>query len=196
MKKLSEYFLQGLLYLAPITITIYIVYLIFDFTDNLLTEELYDFIGFRIPGLGVIIILMALTALGFIGQTIIARPFKYVLHLVIRNIPFLQLIYSAVKDFFSAFVGKDRKFNKPVLVEMPPDRTFFRIGFLTHENMGAMNLKDMVTVYFPFSYTFTGEIMLVPRSHIKPIEMPPSEVLKFVVAGGVADLDNHSESQD
>jgi uncharacterized membrane protein len=64
MKKLSAYFLQGLLYLAPITITIYIVYLIFDFTDNLLTEELYDFIGFRIPGLGVIIILMALTALG------------------------------------------------------------------------------------------------------------------------------------
>ncbi len=114
MNRLTRYFLQGLLYLAPISLTIYVVYWIFSFTDSLLQAYIYDFFDIRIPGLGVLVIIVVLTVLGFIGQTIIARPFKLIVTKFMLKIPLLNLIYSSVKDFFSAFVGKDKKFNKPV----------------------------------------------------------------------------------
>lgn len=188
MKKLTSYFFQGLLYLAPISITIYVIYLIFDFSDNLLQEHLSVMIGRSIPGLGVLIMLLLLTALGYVGQTIIARPFKLFFHKIIHTIPLLELIYSAIKDFFSAFVGKDKKFNRPVMFKINPNDNMHRIGFITNTNLEAFAETDLVAVYVPFSYTFTGETYLVSKEAIKLINAPASEVMKFIVAGGVADI--------
>jgi uncharacterized membrane protein len=193
MKKLTSYFFQGILYLAPISITIYVIYLIFNFSDNLLQEALSLLIGREIPGLGILIILVFLTSLGYVGQTIIARPFKIFFYKVIHTIPLLELIYSAIKDFFSAFVGKDKKFNKPVRFKINPNDHASRVGFITNKNLKAFNAPDMVAVYVPFSYTFTGETYLVAKDAITPIDLPPSEVMKFLVAGGVADI---GESED
>lgn len=188
MKKLTSYFLQGLLYLAPISITIYVIYLVFDFSDNLLQELLTTMIGREIPGLGILIIVAFLTVLGYVGQTIIARPFIVFFHKIIHTVPLLELIYSAIKDFFSAFVGKDKKFNKPVLFKINPNDNANRIGFITNQNLEAFGAEGMVAVYVPFSYTFTGETYLVSKNAIKPIHLPASEVMKFLVAGGVADV--------
>ncbi|NJN28351.1 MAG: DUF502 domain-containing protein [Cyclobacteriaceae bacterium] len=188
MKKLTSYFFQGLLYLAPISITIYVIYLVFDFSDNLLQEHLSKLIGREVPGLGVLIMLVFLTALGYIGQTIIARPFKLFFYKIIHTIPLLELIYSAIKDFFSAFVGKDKKFNKPVMFKVNPTDHVFRLGFITNTQLKALGLSDTVAVYVPFSYTFTGETYLVSKDAIKIINVPASEVMKFIVAGGVADI--------
>jgi uncharacterized membrane protein len=193
MKKLTSYFFQGILYLAPISITIYVIYLIFNFSDNLLQEALSLLIGREIPGLGILIILVFLTSLGYVGQTIIARPFKIFFYKVIHTIPLLELIYSAIKDFFSAFVGKDKKFNKPVRFKINPNDHASRVGFITNKNLKAFDAPDMVAVYVPFSYTFTGETYLVAKDAITPIDLPPSEVMKFLVAGGVADI---GESED
>jgi uncharacterized membrane protein len=188
MKKLTSYFFQGLLYLAPISITIYVIYLIFDFSDNLLQEHLTDMIGRSVPGLGVLIMLVFLTVLGYIGQTIIAKPFKLFFYKIIHSIPLLELIYSAIKDFFSAFVGKDKKFNKPVMFKVNPGDNAHRIGFITNVNLDAFGVNDLVAVYVPFSYTFTGETYLVAKDAISYINAPASEVMKFIVAGGVADI--------
>jgi uncharacterized membrane protein len=188
MKKLTSYLLQGLLYLAPISITIYVFYLVFEFSDNVSQEVFSRFIGREIPGLGILVMLLLLTVLGYLGQTIIARPFKVFFSKVIRTIPLLELIYSAIKDFFSAFVGKDKKFNKPVMFKINPGDNANRIGFITNEKLEAFGTKELVAVYVPFSYTFTGETYLVSKDAIKPIEAPASEVMKFLVAGGVADV--------
>ena len=188
MKKLTSYLLQGLLYLAPITITIYVFYLAFDFSDNLSQEVLSQLIGREIPGLGILVMLLLLTLLGYLGQTIIARPFKVFFSKIIRTIPLLELIYSAIKDFFSAFVGKDKKFNKPVMFKINPGDSARRIGFITNEKLEAFGAKELVAVYVPFSYTFTGETYLVSKEAITPIDAPASEVMKFLVAGGVAEV--------
>ena len=188
MKKLTSYLLQGLLYLAPISITIYVIYLAFDFSDNLSQEVFAPLIGREIPGLGILIMLVLLTILGYVGQTIIARPFKVFFYKIIHTIPLLELIYSAIKDFFSAFVGKDKKFNKPVMFKINPGDSAHRIGFITNENLMAFGSMDMVAVYVPFSYTFTGETYLVAKEAVKPINAAASEVMKFLVAGGVADV--------
>ncbi len=196
MKKLTSYFFQGILYLAPISITIYVIYLIFDFSDNLLQKVLVKLTGDEITGLGILIMIVFLTALGYIGQTIIARPFKVFFYKVIHTIPLLELLYSAIKDFFSAFVGKDKKFNKPVYFKINPSDNVYRIGFITNQHLHTFGDPKLVAVYVPFSYTFTGETYLVSAEAIIPIEAPASEVMKFIVAGGVADINTNEKDDD
>lgn len=189
MKKLARYFLQGLLYLAPIGITVYVFYLIFDFLDGLFKEILDKLLGVSIPGLGIIIIVFIVIMAGFLGQTFIARPIKKLANRLIERIPVLKVIFSAFNDLFSAFVGKEKKFNKPVLVLVNKSLGFEKLGFLTEEDLSLINDKDRVAVYFPHSYNWSGELFLVPREFVRPIDIPPAEVMKFIVSAGVADWD-------
>lgn len=85
MKKLVNYFLQGLLYLAPIGGTLYIIYLIFNFADGLLRNTIKNLFGIDIPGLGILIIVITLVLVGRIGETIIARPFKQFFQRIIEK---------------------------------------------------------------------------------------------------------------
>ncbi len=189
MKKLSSYFLQGLIYVGPIAITLYVVFQIFYLTDNLLQTTLFALLGYKIPGLGILIILSFLTILGFVGQTIIAQPFKKLFHRVIKKVPLLELIYSAVNDFFSAVVGKERKFSRPVLVRLSHLNNIERIGFITEDDLKALGITDKVAVYFPLSYSFAGEVFVVPKELITVLKIPASEAMKFVVSGGVAEIE-------
>lgn len=185
IKKLINYLLQGVLYIAPLGITGYIIYAIFMFMDGLLQEQLIKFFGFKIPGLGVLTLLIFLIFVGFIGRTIIAQPLKLVFKKIIESIPFLNFIYSAFNDLFSAFVGKEKKFNKPVLVKVNLNSDLEKLGFITEENLDVLDLKDKVAVYFPHSYNFSGELFIVPRANIKPININSSDVMKFVVSAGL-----------
>jgi len=196
MNRLTSYFLQGLLYLAPISITIYVIYLVFDFSDNILQESLKKLIGHQVTGLGILIMILFLTLLGYVGQTIIAKPFKYLFNKLIHVIPPFELVYSAVKDFFSAFVGKDKKFNRPVMFKIHPGDNIYRVVFITNQNLDVFENEDLVAVYVPFSYTFTGETYLVNKSAIKHLNASPAEVMKFVVAGGVADIVENDKKQE
>lgn len=196
MKKLTGYFLQGLLYIAPISLTFYVIYWLFVFTDNLLQSFFKDVLGISIPGLGVLVVIIGLIVLGLIGETIIAKPFKLLLSNVIYKIPILKLIYSSAKDFFSAFVGKEKKFNKPVKVRLNKNDQILRIGFLTNENLKGLQAEDYVAVYFPFSYTFTGETFLVPKDLVEPIDITPTEAIKFLMSGGVVEIESKKITGD
>ena len=112
MKKIAQFFLQGILYTAPIAITVYIIYLIFKNVDGFLQKWIQELFDINIPGLGIVIIVSLLILIGFIGQTFIARPFKYLFNKLLEKIPLLKVIYSAFKDLFTAFVGDEKKFNK------------------------------------------------------------------------------------
>ena len=189
MKKLFGFFLQGLLYIAPIAITAYILYMVFTFVDGLLQDWLQEFFGISIPGLGLVIIIVLLIILGFLGQTIIARPFKLIFSRLMKRIPLLKLVYSAFNDLFSAFVGKERKFNKPVVVLVNRELGLEKLGFMTEEDLSLIHADEKVAVYFPHSYNWSGELFLIPRKLVRPIEVPPAEVMKFIVSAGVADWD-------
>ncbi len=186
MKKLFRYFLQGLLYIAPVAITAYIIYLIFTFIDGLLQTMLEDFLGRSIPGLGVLIIILFLILIGFLGQTIIARPLKKLFNEILQRVPLLRVIYSALNDLFSAFVGTEKKFNQPVLVLVNPVSNLEKLGFLTEEDLSLLNVKDKVAVYFPHSYNFSGELFIVPSNSITPVDINPADVMKFIVSAGVS----------
>lgn len=99
------------------------------------------------------------------------------------------MIFSAFNDLFSAFVGKEKKFNKPVLVLVNKSLGFEKLGFLTEEDLSRIDEKEKAAVYFPHSYNWSGELFLIPRELIRPVEIPPAEVMKFIVSAGVADWD-------
>ena len=188
MKKLFNYFLQGLLYVAPIGVTIYMIYLIFTFIDGLLKSAIESILGFNIPGLGIIVIFLIITLLGFIGQSIIFRPFSLLIEKLISKAPILQTIYSTVKDFLTAFMGKEKKFNRPVLVKVNPVTNLEKMGFLTQSDLSRLNIKDKVAVYFPHSYNFSGELFIVPSEQVTPLDLHSTEAMKFIVSGGVSGI--------
>ncbi len=189
MRKIINYFLQGLLYIAPFGVTAYIVYMIFSFVDNLLDDILEQYLKTDIPGLGLIIIFFFLVIVGIVGQSIIARPVKVLFKRSLEKVPLLKLIYSAMNDLFSAFVGKEKKFSKPVMVLVNPISNLEKLGFLTQEDLSNLDEKDKVAVYFPHSYNFSGELFIVPREQVRPVDLNPAIVMKFIVSGGVSDID-------
>jgi uncharacterized membrane protein len=189
VKRLVAYFLQGLVYIAPIAVTIYIVYLVFNVVDGSIQQFLEAFMGIRIPGLGIVVLFILLTFLGYIGQTIIARPIKNLFKQLLERVPILKVIYSAFNDLFSAFAGKEKKFNRPVLVKVNHISELHKLGFVTETDMSRLGLTDFVTVYFPHSYNFSGEMFIVPSNQVTPVDIPAADVMKFAVSGGVAGWD-------
>jgi uncharacterized membrane protein len=186
MKKLFTYFIQGLLFVAPLVITCYIVYRIFMFTDGLLSTYLIEHFRIKTPGLGILIIFVFLVLLGIVGETILARPIKKIINRILNKTPFLKLIYSSINDLFSAFIGKERKFHRPVMVLINKENNLWKMGFVTQDTPIKIDNEEVITVYFPFSYGFSGEIYFVPASSIKPLSIPPTEAMKFIISGGVS----------
>lgn len=189
MKRITQYFLQGILLVAPVAIIIYIVYTLFVSIDGMFVDKLELLIGFKIPGLGILVSFIVLTLLGFIGQTALVRPIKKGLQKLIEKIPLLNLLYSSLNDFFAAFVGKEKKFNIPVKVLFNKENNLWKMGFVTLETMDVIGNNELSAVYFPHSYNFSGELYLVPSDRIYKLEISPAEAMKFVVSGGVTHLE-------
>ena len=179
MKYILRYFLQGLLLVIPSCFTIYILFSVVRWLDGILPIELF-------PGLRILIILAFITITGLIGSSIIARPAFNFIEYYMYKIPLINLIYSSTKDVIGAFVGDKKKFNHPVLVRMQKGEEIYRIGFVTRENLDTINIKDMMAVYFPDSYGFTGNLYIVSKDNIKEMNAPSSEVMKLIVSGGVS----------
>jgi uncharacterized membrane protein len=186
MKRLLSYFFQGLIYIVPLGITIYIVYFLFTVIDGFISRQIEKIFEFNIPGLGILALFIFITLLGLIGQTIIARPFKKLVQRLIDKAPLLKLIYSSIRDLLTAFVGKEKRFDQPVLVIVNTISNLEKMGFMTREDLSDLDIKDKVAVYFPHSYNFSGELFIVPKELVRPVDIPPGEAMKFIVSGGVA----------
>ncbi len=193
MKKLGSYFFQGVLLVAPIAITVYILYAVFVRVDGWLVHNLEPLIGFYIPGLGILILVVSITLLGFIGQTAFLRPIKRLAGQLVKRIPLLNLLYSALNDLFSAFVGNEKKFNVPVKVLFNQENNLWKLGFITKDSLEEFGLKEMTAVYFPHSYNFSGELYIIQRDRVQPLtDVSPTEVMKFVVSAGVTKIEKVS----
>ena len=188
MKKIINYFLQGLLYIVPISVTLYVVYWAFNKIDGILP--------FQFPGLGLIVIIALITLIGFTGSVIIASPINSFFQKLLKKAPLLQTIYSSMKDLMRTFVGKKKGFEKAVLIKLYENSTIQRIGFITNEDLNSLCIKEWkVLVYLPHSYAFSGQLFVVDRSYITPIDKSSAEIMKLIISGGVTELDNSSEER-
>jgi uncharacterized membrane protein len=119
----------------------------------------------------------------------LVNPFKKAFQKLLEKIPILNLLYSSLNDLFSAFVGKEKKFNVPVKVLFNKENNLWKMGFVTRETMEEIGNKELAAVYFPHSYNFSGELYLMPTKQIFKINISPAEAMKFIVSGGVTHLE-------
>ncbi|MFN4233640.1 MAG: DUF502 domain-containing protein [Bacteroidia bacterium] len=181
-----QYFLRGLLYTVPISIAIYVVVQIF-----LLIGDTLHRIGFTIhpivdPFVGLALLVLLIIVFGILGSSILFRPFFRITEELIEKTPFVSLIYTSIKDILKAFVGENKRFNKPVLVAMNADASIEKIGFITQTDLEKLGIQGgKVAVYLPHSYNFSGNLFVVSTDRVKPIDMSSSEAMKFIVSGGI-----------
>jgi uncharacterized membrane protein len=163
--------------------TAYFIYVSFRWLDELL--------NLPYPGLGFLIIVVAITAFGYLTTNFAFKTLLEWFDHGMNRIPLVKLIYSAVKDLLSAFVGDKKKFNKPVLVRINKENNLFQIGFITQSDLTDLGIDDMVVVYFPHSYAFSGYHYFVPKDSIKQLDISGPTAMKFIVSGGVSGFKDH-----
>ncbi|GAA4710299.1 DUF502 domain-containing protein [Brevibacillus fulvus] len=178
MKRVASYFLQGLLYVIPLAVTVYILYKIFEIVDG--------FLGLKIPGVGFVITICAITLIGFLASNVLTRRLISWIDHLFEKVPFIKLIYTSLKDLIGAFVGEKKSFDKPVLVSLTPNGSAKAIGFITKESMESFGLIGHVAVYLPQSYNFAGNLLIFPEEQVQPLEIDSAEAMAFLVSGGVS----------
>ena len=180
MKRLFRYFVQGLILTVPAVVTGYVCYQLFDRIDS--------WLHLPIPGAGFILTISAITLIGFLGPNFLSKPLVDGFEAFIERLPFVRLLYHSTKDLLNAFVGEKRRFDKPVIVALSADGALRGFGFVTQESLDALGLADSVAVYFPQSYAFAGNTIVVPSSRVTRLEAVSSDVMAFVVSGGVTEV--------
>jgi len=181
LTRIVGYFLQGLLLVVPITVSIWVLYNAFQYIDELIPFKLGK-------GLGFLIIIGGITLLGFFGSLFITKPILAFIEKVISNVPVLKFLYSTIRDFMEAFVGEKKRFTEGVLVIIDQQNGIERPGFITAKDLSKLGLPDKVAVYMPFSYQFAGDLLIVPATSIRPLPISGADMMKFIVSGGVTDL--------
>jgi uncharacterized membrane protein len=176
MRTLTRSFAQGLLVLAPIAITLWVV--IFTVTT------LDDWLDTRVPGLGIVIAAIAITIIGYLTGNVVGNKLLAWLEAGMQRLPFIRILYNALRDLFGAFVGGKRKFDKPVAVEIN-QHGLKVLGFLTAEAFDDPQLEGHVSVYLPESYNFAGNLIVVPKARVRPLDADGAEFMAFIVSGGV-----------
>jgi uncharacterized membrane protein len=198
IRKLFQYFLQGLIILAPIIITVYAVTGLFTFIDNILPNILgrvfphwVDSSGDpnKIPGIGFVVVILTVMVVGYVSSSFIVGRLVDMFDRVLERTPGIKLIYTTVKDFFEAFAGNKRKFDKAVLVSIQA-REVWQIGFITQQEVSQFGLEEYVAVYVPKSYAFTGELFFVQRDRIRLLtDIGSADAMKFAISGGVTEIE-------
>jgi uncharacterized membrane protein len=180
--KLLNYFFQGIIILAPITITVYILYVILKFVD--------DLVPIHIPGIGILIVIVVVTLTGVLASTFIGRPIIAYLNKLLNKAHLLKTVINSIKDLLGAFVGKKKKFNEPVLVMMNKESGIEQMGFVTCKELAMIGIHGKkIAVYIPFSFTFTGYMFVVPAENITPLNISSTDAIKFIISGGVIEGD-------
>jgi uncharacterized membrane protein len=189
MKRFFTFFLQGLLLFIPFVITLVVLVQLFNFFASV-----FSVIGFsNYPALnallGLILTVGFVTVLGMLASSFVFKGFFSYIEDKLEHAPFIRHIYSPIKDFTNAFMGNKKSFTKPVLVSTNPAANIEEIGFITHEDLKDLGIKEKVAVYLPYSYSFSGRLIIVSKEQIKPLNTPGAEAMKFIISGGVTDVD-------
>lgn len=178
MHHFARYFVRGLIVVVPTVLTAWVLYQVFVSVDSL--------VPFSAPGAGFLLTIVSIVAIGFLASNFITRKFFDLVEALFSRAPIARILYVSVRDLVEAFVGERKKFNRPVLVSLSNELR--AVGFLTREELSLLGITDHVAVYFPQSYNFAGNLVIVPAARVEPIEADASRVMAFVVSGGVSEV--------
>ena len=178
MKRLAQLFLRGLIVTVPLFLSVYVCWWIVSRVDRILD------VG--IPGAGIVVTLVGITLIGFLAGNLVTRGLVAEIEGLVEKVPFLRLLYTSTKDLLNAFVGEQRRFNRPVRAQLDDAGSVWIIGFVTAEGAERLGMPGFVAVYLPQSYNFAGNLILVPAGRVQPIVGDASEVMAFIVSGGVS----------
>jgi uncharacterized membrane protein len=201
-RKLFNYFLQGVIVLAPISITIWAVIALFNWIDGILPNMVHNLFPKLIrvdqfgnpeliPGVGFVVFIVIALVVGYISPSFIVSSLVHLADSILEKTPGIKFIYSTIKDFFEAFGGSKRKFDKAVLVCIDaPD--IWRVGFITQEELKDFGLEEYVAVYCPQSYAFSGNLFFVKKERVRLLtDISSADAMKFAISGGVAEVEEH-----
>lgn len=194
MKSLVKFFFQGLLVLLPLTLTAYLVYLIFTALD----EILFSMIGLGVNRLfpqltagwiqallGFSLTLAFIIGVGLLVSNWVGRKLLSFVEALFEKIPLVTLLYGSIKDMLSALIGDRKSFDRPVYIEMPGSGGKL-LGFITCASPDFPELPDHVAVYLPQSYNIAGHVVLFPQEQVHPLTTTSAGLTTFILSGGVS----------
>ncbi len=184
LKTLFRYFMQGVLILAPIAITGYVLFWVFDWIDSFLRP----FVTYR--GIGFLIVIGFIVFMGWISSYFIMESVINFFDHWLERTPGIKILYKSIKDFFQAFAGDKKKFTKAVLANVFNNDVWI-VGFLTDDEMEKFNMgAEMVGVYVPQAYNFAGQLYILPKDRVRAIEnITAGDAMKYTVTGGVVETE-------
>ena len=189
--------LAGFLVLAPITLTIYILYHLFRILDGILRDSVIWLLGEQIglsplkspiPGLGILAILALLFLTGSIARNYFGRKLLAMGDYIVIHIPLINRIYIAIREISEAILSEKKEvFKKAVLIEYPR-KGLYSIAFFTQDTKGPVQetiKEDVVSVFVPTTPNPTsGYLLFIPKTDLVELKMPVEDALKLVISGG------------
>lgn len=204
MKRIVGYVLNGLLITLPVFATVYLFWILLTWLDGLVPHLIYsrrelealEESGHTFWGWGILSLFLFLLLMGWLGAKVINDPIKRAFSRMLDRLPLIKTIYKSITDLLGAFVGSKKRFNQPVLVRISQDLDMLVIGFITDTDLQSLGeIDNKVAVYVPMSYSFSGHLLIVPVRNITRIERNPVDVMKYIVSGGVVELDDDGDSR-
>jgi uncharacterized membrane protein len=193
MKTLRRYFIMGLVVVVPVFLTVYVLFIFFRFTDNILGRFLNVYLkntlGFYIPGLGILIFLIFILAIGFLANRYIGKRIFPLVDKLFFRLPLTRNIYPTFKQIISFILAqKEFGFKKVVLVEYP-SRGIWSLGFLTNEEfrrISQVSNREMAAIFIPSSPgPFTGFMIFVAKEDLRFPDLSIADALRIIISGGV-----------
>lgn len=183
MTKVIKFFIRGMLFIAPIGVTMLLLMNIFSWFEEKLESTKLEGFTLLLFAFG---IFLSITLLGYFGSSLIIQPVITFIERIIGKIPFVSFVYGSIKDLTDAFVGNKKKFDQPVLVDLNEQGSVQKMGFITQESLKEIGLEGKVVVYLPHSYAFSGNMFVVDKKQVTYLDVSSSDYMKFIVSAGVA----------
>jgi uncharacterized membrane protein len=162
-----------------------------NWVDDTLYSILFGWVPFDLPGLGIITAFFIIVILGFFVTRAFTNPVIKYFERLVEKTPFVKIIYTSFKDLTESLLGEKKRFNRPARVKLTEGVE--RIGFITEENLSTFGIDDRVAVYFPHSYNFSGNLFLIDPDRVTPLNIDPSDALKFAISAGVTQVSKVKE---
>lgn len=191
--RLRNYFITGIVVLIPIGLTLYLTKFIIDFSSNLLPRELNPnfYLPIKIPGLEIIVTVIFITIIGGLSLSFIGRKVLQIFNDLLKRIPILRTIYSAIGQLTETFAPQKRTQKKSVVLVEYPRKGIWAVGFATKDNEGEISEKtnsDLVNVFVPTTPNPTsGFLLMFPKNEIKFLDMTFEEASRFIVSAGTSE---------
>tara|TARA_B100000123_G_scaffold130626_1_gene96374 strand:- start:123 stop:737 length:615 start_codon:yes stop_codon:yes gene_type:complete len=191
--KIRNNFIAGVVVLIPIGITLYLTLFIIRISSKVIPKEINpnNYLPFDIPGVEILIALIIITFIGWLSLSFLGKKFFELFNNVLKKIPILRTIYSAIGQMTESFTKTDNKQKSVVLLEYPR-KGVWAVGFATKENEGLIKEKikeDLINVFVPTTPNPTsGFLLLVPKKDLIFLDISFEQASKFIVSAGTTNI--------